>query len=89
LEVAPVVSDPSAIALRKRLEQEEVSMLETMFSAQARKFWVAVIAVVLAGLTQLQSVMADGMTPDKWITVAIAVIGCAAVYVAKNEPAKG
>lgn len=54
--------------------------------AQSKKFWVAVIAIILAGLTQLQSVMEGGMTPDKWVALAIAVIGAAGVWLAKNTP---
>ena len=60
-------------------------MLATLFSAQSRKFWVAVVAIILAGLTQLQSVMANGMTPDKWVAVAIAVVGAAAVWLSPNK----
>jgi hypothetical protein len=59
-------------------------MLKTLFSSQSRKFWVAVVAIVLAGLTQLQQVMATGMTPDKWVAVAIAVCGAAVVWLTPN-----
>ena len=60
--------------------------MKVLFSTQSTKFWVAVVAIILAGLTQLQSVMANGMTPDKWVAVAIAVLGAAGVWLAKNAP---
>lgn len=59
--------------------------MQTLFSAKAAKFWVAAVAAVLvAGLTAYEGVSADGITPQEWITIVVAVIGAISVYVVPN-----
>lgn len=46
----------------------------------------ALVALATAGLIALQTALADGMTPNDWVTVGLAVLGAAGVYLARNEP---
>ncbi len=59
--------------------------MSTLFSTKAAKFWVAAIAAVLiAGLTAYEGVMADGLTAQEWLTVAVAILGAITVYLVPN-----
>lgn len=59
--------------------------MKVLFSTQSAKFWVsAVAAIIIAGLTAYEAVMADGMTPDDWVKVAIAVITATLVWLVPN-----
>lgn len=45
------------------------------------------IAVLIAGLTVFGSVFEDGVvTPQEWVTVALAVLGAIGVYFFPNDP---
>lgn len=51
------------------------------------KYWLkAAVALATAGLIALQTALADGMTPNDWVTVGLAVLGAGGVYLARNEP---
>jgi hypothetical protein len=59
--------------------------VKTLFSTKAAKFWVAAIAaIIVAGLTAAEGVMADGITPQEWLTIIVALAGAASVYLVKN-----
>lgn len=46
----------------------------------------AVVAVLIAGVTAWQAASADGMTPQDWATVILAVLGAVGVYAVPNTP---
>lgn len=48
----------------------------------------AVVAVLIAGVTAWQAASADGMTPQDWATVILAVLGAVGVYAVPNSPAE-
>lgn len=61
--------------------------MSTLFSAKAAKFWVAAVAAILiAGLTAYEGVAADGLNPQEWVTIALAVLGAITVYLVPNAP---
>lgn len=59
--------------------------MKVLFSRQSAKFWVSAVgAVLIAGLTAFESVMADGVTTQEVLTVVIAVISAAMVWLVPN-----
>jgi hypothetical protein len=60
--------------------------MKVLFSTQSAKFWVsAVAAVIIAGLTAYEGVMADGVTTQEVLTIVIAVVSAAMVWLVPNE----
>lgn len=61
--------------------------MKTLFSSKAAKFWVAAVAAFLiAGLTAYEGVMESGVTTQEWLTIAVALLGAATVYLVPNTP---
>ncbi|WP_018352286.1 hypothetical protein [Longispora albida] len=45
-----------------------------------------IVAATVAGLTTLASAITDNkVTPQEWVTIALAVVGAIAVYVIPNK----
>ena len=57
-----------------------------MTSPYAKSILAALVAVLIAGVTAWQAASADGMTPQDWATVILAVLGAVGVYAVPNQP---